>query len=249
MIISAPTSFVSAFLASFVEAVEALTIVLAAGSIRGWRSAFAGMGTALLSLGAITAVFGPVLLLLPVRIVKLAVGFFLLVLGLKWWRKAILRAAGFIPHRNEARVYSRTEERLRSKEPSLHRIDWEGFFTSFNGVFVEGVEIVFIVLSLGAAGNAMVFTSSGAAAACVCVIGLGLILHRPLTKIPENWFKLAVGILLTSFGLFWVSEGVVPDWRGEDWALIGLLAAVSLFSALAVVTVMMLLSKKTLKKR
>jgi uncharacterized membrane protein len=234
MIISGSTSFASAFLASFVEAVEALTIVLAAGTVRGWSSAFLGAGTAFVGLVIITAIFGPALLLLPIWTVKLGLGLFLLILGLKWLRKAVLRAAGAIPLRNEALVYDRTEGRLKSRPPASNRVNWEGFATSFNGVFIEGLEIVFIVLSLGAAGNAMLSTSCGAAVACACVAALGGLFHRPLTRIPENGFKFVVGLLLTSFGIFWGAEGFGLIWPGGDWALGGLLAVSSILAALSV---------------
>ncbi len=233
MIISGGTSFVSAFLASFVEAVEALTIVLAAGSTRGWKPALTGAGAALLVLATVTAIGGPFLLFLPVQILRLALGIFLLILGLRWLRKAALRAAGVIPHRDEALAFARTEKRLRHHETQL-TFDSECFSTSFAAVFIEGLEVIFIVLSLGAAGNALLFASSGAAFACLCVVGLGILLHRPLTQIPENWFKFAVGILLTSFGLFWGADGLGLPWPGGDTALLGLFAATSALTFLAV---------------
>ena len=233
MIVSASTSFVSAFLASFVEAVEALTIVLAAGSTRGWRPALVGAAAALLLLAAATAIGGPFLLFLPVQILRLALGIFLLILGLRWLRKAVLRTAGVIPQRDEAVAFARTEERLRSYGTRL-AFDSECFSTSFAAVFIEGLEVIFIVLSLGAAGNALLFASSGAAFACLCVVGLGLLLHRPLTRIPENWFKFSVGILLTSFGLFWGADGLGLPWPGGDMALLGLFIATSGVAFLAV---------------
>jgi uncharacterized membrane protein len=234
MIISASTSFVSAFLASFVEAVEALTIVLAAGSTRGWKPALMGASGALLLLATATAIGGPFLQYLPVQIVRLALGSFLLILGLRWLRKAVLRAAGIIPQRNESLAYARTEDRLRGHEARSLHFDSECFATSFAAVFIEGLEVVFIVLSLGAAGNALLYASSGAALACLSVVGLGWALHRPLTKIPENWFKFAVGILLTAFGLFWTADGLGIPWPGGDMALLGLVFTTSSLSALAV---------------
>jgi uncharacterized membrane protein len=147
---------------------------------------------------------------------------FLLIFGVRWLRKAILRAAGIIPQRDEAMTYARTEERLRSHGPYLRQFDSECFATSFYAVFIEGLEVVFIVLSLGTAGNALLVASSGAGLACISVIGLGWLLHRPLTKVPENWFKFSVGILLTSFGLFWTLEGLNISWPGGDMALVGL---------------------------
>lgn len=181
-----------------------------------------------------TVVFGPLLLILPVRLVRIALGALLLILGFRWLRKAILRATGFIPHRNETLIFVRTEARLQSETRAVGICDWEGTAAAFNGVFVEGLEIIFIVLSLGTAGRAMILTSAGAAGACLCVIGLGFILHRPLARVPENWIKFAVGVLLTSFGLFWTGEALVPTWPGQDLALFGLLAFVSLASWLAV---------------
>ncbi len=237
MVISTSTSFISAFLASFVEAVEALTIVLAAGSTRGWRPALIAAGTALLVLAALTAAFGPLLLFVPVQIIRLALGSFLLIFGLRWLRKAVLRAAGIIPQRDEAKAYTLTEERLKSGSPKLGHFDWECFATSFYAVFVEGLEVVFIVLSLGAAGNALFAASSGAATACLSVIGLGWVLHRPLIKVPENWFKFFVGVLLTSFGLFWIAEGLKIPWPGGDLALLVLFAVMSVISFVLVLTI------------
>jgi uncharacterized membrane protein len=233
MVIGASAIFFSAFLASFVEAVEALTIVLAAGSARGWKAALLGAGSALLSLAALTAICGPFLLFLPIRFVRLALGLFLLIFGLRWLRKAILRAVGVIPQRDEATAYSRTKERLRNDGPRL-QFDSECFTTSFSAVFIEGLEVVLIVLSLGAAGSTLLVASSGAGLACIVVTGCGCLLHRPLTKIPENGFKFFVGILLTSFGLFWIAEGLTIPWPGGEVALLGLFAAISLLSFLAV---------------
>jgi Ca2+/H+ antiporter, TMEM165/GDT1 family len=234
MLLSQITTFVSAFLASLVEAVEALTIVLAAGYTRGWRPALLGAFAALVLIIAVAAIFGPLILLLPVRIVRLALGLFLLFFGLRWLRKAVLRAAGVIPLRNETKAYSRTEDRLRVVNLPKGRFDAACFTTCFMAVFVEGLEVVFIVVSLGSAAYSLRSATWGAGLACFTVILLGWTLHRPLTRLPENGLKFAVGVLLTGFGIFWTVEGVAGRWPGGDFALIAIFLIVTTFSIASV---------------
>jgi len=235
MLLHFPT-FAAAFLASLVEFVEALTIVLAVGATRGWRPALEGAAAGLALLLALLALFGGSLALLPLHLVQLAVGSLLLLFGLRWLRKAVKRAAGLIPLHDEAALYAAETGRLCA-EPRAARTtsrDWVATGTAFKIVMLEGVEVIFIVLAIGAAGQDWTAAGIGAAAALLTVIGLGLALHRPLTRVPENSLKFAVGVLLTAFGLFWAGEGLGLDWPGGDLALAALVMAISAVSLAAV---------------
>jgi uncharacterized membrane protein len=229
-------TFFAAFLASLVEFVEALTVVLAVGATRGWRPAIEGAASGLAALLALLAVFGRSLALLPLHLVQLAVGTLLLLFGLRWLRKAVKRAAGLIPLHDEAALYAAETGRL-SAEPRPDRRDWLATGTAFKIVMLEGIEVIFIVLAIGAAGRQWMAAGSGAALALLAVIGLGLMLHKPLTRVPENSLKFAVGVLLTAFGLFWAVEGLGLAWPGGDWALPVLVLA---FLATALVSVRLL---------
>lgn len=211
-------TFSAAFLASLVEFVEALTVVLAVGATRGWRPALEGAASGLVVLLALLAVFGQSLALLPLHLVQLVVGALLLLFGLRWLRKAVKRAAGLIPLHDEAALYAAETGRLAA-EPRLAQRDRLATGTAFKIVMLEGIEVIFIVLAIGAAGQEWQAAGIGAAAALLAVIGLGLILHKPLTRVPENSLKFAVGVLLTAFGLFWAVEGLGAAWPGGDWAL------------------------------
>ena len=223
----------SAFLASAVEMVEALTIVLASGLARGWRSSLTGVGAATLALAIVVAALGPALTLIPIDALRLVVGGLLLTFGLQWLRKAILRASGFKALHDEDAIFAR-ELREAETAPRDERagIDWYGFTLSFKGVFLEGLEIVFIVITFGANANSIWLAVLGAAIGGVIVLGAGLALHRPLSRVPENTIKFAVGLLLSTFGLFWAIEGIgvfAPgeaslQWPGGDAALLALLA-------------------------
>jgi len=215
----------AAFLASLVEFVEALTVVLAVGSVRGWRPALTGTALGLATLGALVAVLGPALTRIPLEAVQLAVGVLLLLFGLRWLRKAILRAAGVIPLHDEAAAFAGETAVMRSYGRVRDRAwDAVAIGTSFKIVMLEGIEVVFIVIAVGAAGGLLLPASLGALAALVLVILLGVALHRPLARIPENALKFAVGVLLSAFGAFWVGEGIGIDWPGADWVLLALVA-------------------------
>ena len=211
----------AAFLSSFVEAVEALTIVLAVGFSRGWRPALSGAGLALLALAALVALLGPLLGLVPIGLLQYAIGVLLILFGLRWLRKAILRAAGLIPLHDEERAFAHESESL-ARQAAERRADFLGALVAFKGVLLEGVEVVFIVIAIGAGRGLIGAASLGAAAACALVAALGLIIHRPLARVPENALKFIVGIMLTAFGLFWTGEGLGAHWPGGDLAILAL---------------------------
>jgi uncharacterized membrane protein len=207
-----------------VEFVEALTIVLAVGVTRGWRSAIAGtlLGAALLTV--LVAVFGTSLQLIPIRELRLFVGLLLLVFGMRWLSKAILRASGVLGLHDETKIFAHQTEALRlSGESRSRAFDREGFITSFQAVVIEGAEVVFIVIAVGATGNMLLPASLGALAAGLLVVLLGLVLHKPLTRVPENTLKFSVGVLLSAFGVFWIGEGLHLPWFRQDWVIVGLI--------------------------
>ena len=214
----------AAFLASLVEFVEALTIVLAVGAVRGWRSAWAGTLAAAALLAVLIALFGPGLARLDMPLFKIIIGTLLLLFGLRWLRKAILRAAGVLALHDEDKIYARETAALQQgAAPAAQSLDFGAAAAAFNGVFIEGVEVVFIVLAVGAAGHKLIPAALGAAAAAVLVIALGLIARRPLSTIPENALKMAVGVLVSAFGTFWTGEGLGLTWPGGDWATVALI--------------------------
>ncbi len=216
---------IASFLASTVEMVEALTIVLAAGVTRGWRSSLIGVGSAVIVLAAITAILGPALTLIPINWLRLVVGGLLLVFGLQWLRKAILRASGYKATRNEAALYEKELAEARAQGTTIRAgMDWYAFTLCFKGVLLEGLEVVFIVITFGATANQVPLAALGAAIALVLVLSIGFIVHRPLSRVPENALKYGVGILLTSFGTFWAVEGLGIDWPGSDTAILVLIA-------------------------
>jgi uncharacterized membrane protein len=228
-------SITAAFLASLVEFVEALTVVLAVGTVRGWRSALIGSGGAVVVLLAIVAVLGPVLTRIPLHVVQLAVGTLLLLFGMRWLRKAILRSAGVIPLQDEAAAYAREAESLRRIGGGRMGWDAVAVATAFKITMLEGLEVVFIVVAVGAGGVGLLIpASAGALAALVVVVLLGVVVHRPLAAVPENTLKFVVGVLLTAFGTFWVGEGIGLDWPGQDWSILGLVAGFLLVAVLAV---------------
>jgi uncharacterized membrane protein len=216
----------SVFLACAVEAVEALTIVLAAGTSRNWRSALTGVGAGLLVLAAVVAALGPALTVIPIDALRLVVGGLLLIFGLQWLRKAILRAAGLKALHDEDAIYARQTDAARSaaRGGRFAVPDWYAFTLSFKGVVLEGLEVAFIVLTFGANQGRIGLAVIGATAAVVLVAGTGVAVRRPLARVPENAMKFAVGTLLTSFGIFWGAEGAGAHWPGEDSAILGLLA-------------------------
>jgi uncharacterized membrane protein len=215
----------ASFLASAVEMVEATTIVLAAGITRGWRSTFVGVGAALVVLAAICAILGPALTLIPLSALQLVVGALLLIFGLQWLRKAILRASGFKALHDEAAIFEREREAARA-QAAVRRagIDSYAFRLAFMGVLLEGLEVAFIVVTFGAAARQVGLAAIGAVAALVLVVGAAVVVHAPLSRVPENWLKFAVGLLLSAFGTFWAAEGVGVAWPGNDAAILVLLA-------------------------
>ena len=225
----------SAFLASAVEMVEALTIVLASGIARGWRSSLVGMAAAVLALAVIVAALGPALTVIPLNALRLVVGGLLLTFGLQWLRKAILRASGFKALHDEDAIFAKELEEARTAE-RLERggVDWYGFTLSFKGVLLEGLEVAFIVITFGSTQGSIPLAAVGAAAALVLVAGVGVAVRAPLARVPENTLKFAVGVMLTTFGIFWSTEGAGGSWPGSDAALFGVLAFVIALSALFV---------------
>jgi uncharacterized membrane protein len=211
----------TAFLASAVEMVEALTIVLAVGFARGWRIALPAAAWAIVALAGIVALAWPVIVLVPERFLRLAVGAFALYLGAGWLRKAVERAAGVRALRDEAASYERALTSLREQ-----RENRTASLTAFNGVFVEGLEVVFIVIAVGGAGG-LAWAAGGALVALLLVLAVGIAVHRPLARVPENAMKFAVGIALVSFGIFWLGEAAGLTWPGDDLALPGLAALVT----------------------
>jgi uncharacterized membrane protein len=250
------------FVASTVECVEASTIVLAMGMTRGWRSTAVGAVLALLALSVIVAVAGVGLRnSISPSLLQLIIGTLLLVFGLQWLRKAIMRESGLKAKHDEESIFRREEEEAR-KASHLMRggLDWFAFVVSFKGVFLEGLEVIFIVITFGLSaslknpqGNSMFVASMAALAASVVVAIAAVIVHRPLAAVPENWLKFAVGVLLCTFGTFWSCEGLgyfsggeSLEWPAGDWALIGVLAAWVVVSYLCVSVLRRLYPPKTL---
>lgn len=222
------------FLASGVEAVEAMTIVLAVGIAVSWRVAFRGAGLALLVLAAIVAVFGPLLHFLPLAGLKLAIGVLLALFGLAWLRKAILRYAGRKALRDEDANYAREVGALRDAE-AARKGDRVGAAVAFKAVLLEGLEVAVIVVTFGAASSAALgWAATGAVVAVLAVVLLGLALRRPASRVPENAMKFAVGIMLVSFGTFWSGEGLGIAWWGADLSLLVLVAGYLAVSGLLV---------------
>jgi uncharacterized membrane protein len=219
------TTLVAAFLASLVECVEALTVVLAVGSVRGWPSTLAGAASALSVLAAIVAALGPALTRIPMHLVQLVIGAMILLFGLRWLRKAILRSAGLIALHNEQAAFAKEAAALRGARVAR---GWDklAFAAAFHITMLEGTEVVFIVIALGAGGSGLMWTASlGAVAALAVIVALGFALHRPLARVPENTLKFVVGMLLSAFGTFWVGEGTGVAWPGHDLAIPMLMAA------------------------
>jgi uncharacterized membrane protein len=214
--------FASVFVACLVEGVEALTIVLAAGTTRGWRSALTGTGAALLLLAVIVAVLGPALTVLPIETLRLVVGGLLLIFGLQWLRKAILRASGFKALHDQEAIFAEELAAARAAGREPDGIDGYGFLLSFKGVLLEGLEVAFIVVTFGSNQDNIPLAAAAGVAAVLVVVAAGLVAHAPLTRVPENTLKFAVGVMLTSFGMFWGAEGAGADWPGGDVAILAL---------------------------
>jgi uncharacterized membrane protein len=226
----------AAFLASVVEAVEAFTIILAVGSVQGWRPAIAGSLLGLLVLALIVAAFGPLLQYIPIQALQFTVGVLLLLFGMRWLRKAILRSAGVLPLRDELAAFAGQAAEFEGGRKS-GRLDWLAGAATFKAVVLEGLEVVFIVIAVGAPHGLLWPASLGALAACALVLLIGLILQRPLARVPENTLKFGVGVMLSAFGVFWTGEGLGIAWPGADLALVAFAAMFLLVGLLAVPSV------------
>jgi len=213
----------AAFAASLVEVVEAFTIVLAVATTRGWRVAWVGTLTALVTLAAGIAIAGPALEQIPIHGLQLGVGVLLLLFGLGWLRKASLRAGGVIAMRDEAALYAKATSDMAqsSTEPSRGQ-QWLGGVAVFKAVLLEGLEVAFIVIAVGAGRGLLGAAALGALAACAVVLAIGVAVHRPLARVPENTLKFGVGVMLSAFGVFWTGEGLGIRWPGGDLALLAL---------------------------
>jgi uncharacterized membrane protein len=223
--------FLTTFVASAVEAVEALTIVLAVGVVRGWRSTLIGVGAASIVLAAIVAVLGPALRLIPIGTLRFVVGALLLAFGLQWLRKAILRASGYKPLHDEGAAFAREHEKAGTVSPAAPKgLDWYSFTVAFKGVLLEGLEVTFIVVTFGSTQGRLALAAAAGAAAVVVVVAVGLVVRGPLERVPENTLKFVVGVLLTSFGIFWGGEGAGVEWPGGDVAILGVIAFLGLLS-------------------
>lgn len=211
----------AAFLASLVEVVEAFTIVLAVATLRGWRPAALGTIAGLAALAAIDLLLGPLLNRVPITSLQLAIGILLLLFGMGWLRKASLRAAGVIPSHDEDAIFAAEAAALTEQADWRRRgLGWAAGITALKAVLLEGLEVVFIVIAVGAGRGLLVPASLGALAACILVLAIGALVHRPLARVPENILKFGVGVMLSAFGVFWTGEGLGIAWPGQDLALL-----------------------------
>jgi uncharacterized membrane protein len=225
----------AAFLGALVEAVEALTIVLAVATVRSWRPAGLGALAGLVLLALIVLLLGPLIGRVPLQALQLVIGILLLLFGMRWLRKAILRAAGLIALHDETTAFAAETSELRElARRNEAKLDWLAGLASFKAVVLEGLEVVFIVIAVGAGRGQLIPASLGALAACALVAAAGLAVHRPLARVPENTLKFAVGVMLSAFGVFWTGEGLGVPWPGEDLAIVAF-AALFLVTALAAV--------------
>jgi uncharacterized membrane protein len=225
-----------AFLASLVEAVEALTIILAVGVTRSWRSAIYGALSGLAVLAVLVAIFGTaIVLFVPLDALRIFIGALLLIYGMQWTMKAILRASGAKAKHDEELIYAREVKRLREEPPvPATGIDGISFAVSFKGVLLEGLEVAFIVITFGSTAGHLGAAALGAALACVGVVIVGIFVHRPLSRVPENGLKFAVGIMLITFGTFWAGEGIGVDWPLSDATLFVLVVAYAASGGIAI---------------
>ena len=229
--IAAP-AVTAAFLASLVEVVEAFTIVLAVATLRGWRPAALGTAGGLAVLAGFVLLLGPLLNRIPLHSLQLAIGILLLLFGMGWLRKASLRAAGIIPLHDEDAIFAAEAAQLgQHRRRQQNNLDWVAGITALKAVLLEGLEVVFIVIAVGAGRGLLMPASLGALAACALVLAAGVIIHRPLSRVPENTLKFGVGVMLSAFGVFWTGEGLGVAWPGQDLALL-LFAALFLAAGL-----------------
>ena len=230
---TAAPAVAAAFTASAVEVVEAFTIVLAVATLRGWRPALAGAGAALALLAAAVLALGPLLGLVDPHLLELAIGILLLLFGLGWLRKAVLRAAGLMALHDETAIFEREKAQIGAECETTTAADWIAGLASFEAVLLEGLEVVFIVLAVGGVkGELLIPASIGALAAFAVVMVAGLLIRGPLSKVPENTLKFGVGVMLSSFGVYWTGEGLGLAWPGDDLSLVGLVV-IFLLAALA----------------
>jgi uncharacterized membrane protein len=228
---------VSVFIACSVEAVEALTIVLAVGATRSWRSAMFGLASALLALAVVTSALGPALTALPINALRVAVGGLLLIFGLQWLRKAILRASGLKALHDERAAFANEQEAARAAGNVGSGIDGYAYLVAFKGSFLEGLEVVFSALTFGSNQKDVPLAAAAAVAAVLVVAAVGFAVRAPLARVPENALKFVVGVMLTSFGIFWSGEGAHARWPGGDAALLVVVPAVLLFALATVAAV------------
>jgi uncharacterized membrane protein len=232
--VTAATSglLLATFFACVVEAVEATTIIMAMGFTRSWRSTWLGVATALAALAVVTAIFGyAITTWLPESALQLVIGGLLLVFGLQWLRKAILRSSGRKSLHDEEQIFLEQEAAARSAAASTGRLDMFAFMISLKGTFLEGMEVVFIVITFGLNAHDVPVAVYGAIAAVVLVTVLAAVFRKPLAMIPENTMKYGVGLLLASFGTFWAVEGLgllrsgrtSVEWPGSDAAILVLI--------------------------
>ncbi len=215
------SAIIAAFLASVVEVVEAFTIVLAVGTLRGWRPAWVGTFAALGVLASLIVILGPLLNQVPLPTLQLVIGILLLMFGLGWLRKAILRSAGIIPLHDEDLIFAKEKAGLIAEAKSKQSTqDWIAGLAAFKAVLLEGLEVVFIVIAVGS-GHGMLWPAAlGALGACIAVLIIGVIVHKPLSRVPENTLKFCVGVMLSAFGVFWTGEGLGIAWPGQDLILV-----------------------------
>ena len=232
---------ISVFIATLVEAVEALTIVMAAGLARDWKSARQGTIAGLITVAVIIAAFGPLLTLFPVEILRLIVGLLSLIFGLQWLRKAIQRASGYKALHDEDKIFKTEMEQAKTAVKERRSIvsDWYAFTISYKAVVIEGIEVAFLVVTFGALQNKIPVAALSATVAVMIVVAAGFILHRPLSKVPENTLKFAVGLILTTFGIFWTTEGLGIEWAMQDLVLLPIITGLSVVSLLLVLALKM----------
>jgi uncharacterized membrane protein len=234
--VSAAALFFAVFLACAVEAVEALTIVLAAGTARDWRSAITGVVAGMGVLAVVVAVLGPALSAIPLDGLRLFVGSLLLVFGLQWLRKAILRASGHKAIHDETLAFAAVLADARQAETRRRWAvtDWYAFTLAFKGVVLEGLEVAFIALTFGSNQHNIPLAAMAAVAAALAVTAVGLAIRAPLARVPENSIKFVVGVMLTAFGLFWSAEGAGAHWPGQDAALLVIIPAIAIYALVLV---------------
>ena len=199
------------------------------GLTRGWRPAIAGTVLALALLAVLVLIFGPLLALIPIHIVQFVVGLLLVLFGMRWLRKAILRTLGVIALHDEAKAFAKETAELE-RQAADRRADFVAGFAAFKAVVLEGIEVIFIVIAVGATRGLTLYAGFGALAAVVAVLVIGVIVHRPLSQVPENTLKFVVGLMLTSFGVFWTGEGLGAEWPGADLALLAIFAVMAVTS-------------------